>query len=194
MSCWDVMGYSPGNCASSGYFSWHLGRFSDVFSALEDLNTTLLQAMDSTKRVSIGSMYPFFIRILFSTFPIHSFRFPHSHSTILHSLVMLLSTSFPYFHESIAFTFLSIKERKEYNSTDKLAKLTESFCISPPQKDGSLSQPHLVLIQWVKGLKLRTLRSQVLTYLNCKANTRLLIKQDHINFSMTFQRVPDLMV
>uniref|UniRef100_A0A8C4R172 N-terminal EF-hand calcium binding protein 1 n=1 Tax=Eptatretus burgeri TaxID=7764 RepID=A0A8C4R172_EPTBU len=35
-----------------GYFSWHLGRFSDVFSALEDLNTTLLQAMDSTKRAS----------------------------------------------------------------------------------------------------------------------------------------------
>lgn len=34
------------------YFSQHLGEYENVLSVLEDLNITILKAMDKTKKVS----------------------------------------------------------------------------------------------------------------------------------------------
>lgn len=39
------------------YFSQHLGEYENVLSALEDLNVSILKAMDKTKKVRSSFIY-----------------------------------------------------------------------------------------------------------------------------------------
>lgn len=48
------------------YFSQHLGEYENVLSVLEDLNITILKAMDKTKKVSKTCEIFFTLYILFT--------------------------------------------------------------------------------------------------------------------------------
>lgn len=52
-------------CLLLDYFSKHLGEYENVLSVLEDLNITILKAMDKTKKVSKNCEIFFRFYILF---------------------------------------------------------------------------------------------------------------------------------
>ena len=46
----NVLSFFP-TCCCEEYFSQHLGEYENVLGALEDLNKSILKAMDKTKKV-----------------------------------------------------------------------------------------------------------------------------------------------
>lgn len=57
------------------YFSQHLGEYENVLSVLEDLNITILKAMDKTKKVSKTCEIFFTLYILFTWMCIQYFPY-----------------------------------------------------------------------------------------------------------------------
>lgn len=57
--------WGGGSFCCEEYFSQHLGEYENVLAALEDLNMSILKAMDKTKKVSYWRDKPAFLNITY---------------------------------------------------------------------------------------------------------------------------------